>query len=210
VSDVELQSALLLPVPAAEPAVGAHRARLDPSARDGVPAHVTVLYPFLPPAEIGPGALAELSALFAGVPPFSFVLDRVRWFGDSVVWLGPSQESPFRALTELTAGAYPACPPYGGVYEDVVPHLTIGQAGDPAPLRAAAEAVRPLLPIATTAADVILMTGPRPGRSSGSPGQWRHVASFPLGREEGRGLPGGDAHPRADVPHEAIGGVARE
>src|ERR1700761_7063123 len=46
------QSALLIRVPAAEPAVGAHRARLDASARDGVPAHLTVLYPFLPPAQI--------------------------------------------------------------------------------------------------------------------------------------------------------------
>ena len=44
------QSALLILVPAAEPAVGEHRARLDASARDGVPAHLTVLYPFLPPA----------------------------------------------------------------------------------------------------------------------------------------------------------------
>jgi hypothetical protein len=43
-----MQSALLLPVPAAEAAVGPYRALLDPSARDGVPAHITVLYPFLP------------------------------------------------------------------------------------------------------------------------------------------------------------------
>jgi hypothetical protein len=33
--EVEVQSALLLPVPAAEAAVGARRARLDASARDG-------------------------------------------------------------------------------------------------------------------------------------------------------------------------------
>ena len=37
------ETALLLPVPAAEPAVSDHRARLDEAARDGVPAHVTVL-----------------------------------------------------------------------------------------------------------------------------------------------------------------------
>src|SRR5580692_8496163 len=121
-----MQSALLLTVPAAEAAVGPHRARLDPSARDGVPAHLTVLYPFLPPAEIGPGVLADLSRLFAGTPRFEFTLDRVRWFGESVVWLGPSDESPFRALTTLASAAYPSCSPYGGVYEDVVPHLTMG------------------------------------------------------------------------------------
>jgi 2'-5' RNA ligase len=187
VVDVEMQSALLLPVPAAEAAVGPHRARLDPSARDGVPAHVTVLYPFLPPAEIGPDVLAELSGLFAGVPRFGFTLDRVRWFGESVVWLGPSDESPFRALTELAAEAYPGCSPYGGVYEDVVPHLTIGQdgtvgqGGGLAELRAAAEAVRSLLPIATEATEVILMTGPKPGASAQPAGRWQLVATFPLG-----------------------------
>jgi 2'-5' RNA ligase len=180
-SGVELESALLLLVPAAEAAVGAQRARLDSSARDGVPAHVTVLYPFLPPAEIGPEVLAELSRLFAGMPRFSFTLDRVRWFGESVVWLGPSDESPFRALASLAVAAYPSCPPYRGAHEDVVPHLTIGHLGGPAELRAAAEEVRPLLPITTEATEVSLMAGPTPGRASGPPGQWQTVASFPLG-----------------------------
>ena len=180
-SDVDLQSALLLTVPAAEAAVGPHRARLDPSARDGVPAHLTVLYPFLRPAEIGPDLLEALSRLFAGVTRFAFTLDRVRWFGESVVWLGPSDESPFRALTELAAAAYPGCPPYGGVYEDVVPHLTLGQDDDLAELCAAAEAVRPLLPIATEATEVTLMAGPRPGAPSEPAGRWQFVASFPLG-----------------------------
>jgi hypothetical protein len=180
-SDAEMQSALLLSVPAAEAAVGAHRARLDATAHDGVPAHLTVLYPFLPPAEIGPGVLAELSALFAEVPRFSFILDRVRWFGDSVVWLGPADESPFRALTALAATAYPSRPPYGGVHPDPVPHLTIGHLGGPAQLRAAAEAVRPQLPIAAEATQVSLLAGPDPGRPSGSPGQWRRIAAFPLG-----------------------------
>jgi hypothetical protein len=181
VSDVELQSALLLTVPAAEAAVGPHRARLDASAHDGVPAHLTVLYPFLPPAEIGPGVLAELSRLFAGTPRFGFTLDRVRWFGESVVWLGPSDEAPFRALTERAALAYPSRPPYGGAHPDTVPHLTIGHRGEPAELRAAGEAVRPLLPIRAEATEVTLMAGPEPGQPSAPPGQWRTVASFPLG-----------------------------
>jgi hypothetical protein len=181
VSDVETQSALLLAVPAAEAAVGAHRARLDASARDGVPAHLTVLYPFLPPTEIGPGVLAELSRLFAGTPRFDFTLDRVRWFSESVVWLGPSDESPFRALTQRTALAYPSCPPYGGQHPDTVPHLTVGHLGGPAELRAAGEAVRPLLPITAQASEVTLMAGPKPGPHSGPPGRWRTVASFPLG-----------------------------
>jgi hypothetical protein len=48
-------------------------------------------------------------------------------------------------------------------------------------MRAAAEAVRPLLPIATESIEVTLMAGPKPGRPPGSPGHWRTVASLPLG-----------------------------
>jgi 2'-5' RNA ligase len=182
---VELESALILPVPAAEAAVGEHRARLDASSRDGVPAHVTVLYPFLPPGQIGPEVQAELARMFAAVPRFSFTLDQVRWFGESVVWLGPSDESPFRKLTALAVAAYPSCLPYRGAHEDVVPHLTVGdlstgRPGGPSELRAAGEAVRPLLPITTEAAEVTLMTGPAPGRA-GQSGQWQTVASFSLG-----------------------------
>src|ERR1700760_274772 len=106
------QSALLLPVPAAEPAVGRHRARLDASARDGVPAHLTVLYPFLPPALIDDAVRASLRRLFAGFPAFAFTLDRVCWFGQDVVWLAPRDPAPFQALLTATWAAFPACPPY--------------------------------------------------------------------------------------------------
>ena len=47
-----LESALIVPVPEVEPLVGLHRAALDPAAKLGVPAHVTIVYPFLPPEQI--------------------------------------------------------------------------------------------------------------------------------------------------------------
>jgi hypothetical protein len=176
----DLESALLLLVPAAEPVVGEHRARFDASARDGVPAHLTVLYPFLPPALIDDTALASLIALFAGYPAFGFTLDRVGWFDDSVVWLGPRDEAPFRALTERAFAAFPSCPPYRGQYAEVIPHLTIGHEGDLGALRAAAESVRPYLPIEAAAAEITLMAGPSPGTPGTAPGQWRALAAFPL------------------------------
>jgi 2'-5' RNA ligase len=174
------QSALVVLAPAAEPAVGEHRARLDASARDGVPAHLTVLYPFLPPALIDDAALASLAALFAAVPAFTFTLDRVGWFGEDVVWLGPRDEAPFRALTRLACAAFPSCPPYGGQYADTVPHLTVGHLGDQAALRAAAEAVRPSLPIEAEATHVTLLAGPSPETPGTPPGLWRKAAAFPL------------------------------
>jgi 2'-5' RNA ligase len=181
-----LQSALLLLVPAAEPAVGEHRAWLDASARDGVPAHLTVLYPFLPPALIDDAVLTSLAALFAGFPAFAFTLDRVGWFGENVVWLGPRDEAPFRALTALAFQAFPSWAPYGGRHDDVVPHLTIGHQGGTPALRAAAAAVGPHLPIGGTATTVTLMAGPVPGTPGTPPGQWRQLAAFPLAGHESR------------------------
>lgn len=175
------ETALLVPVPAAEPAVGRHRARLDEAARDGVPAHITVLYPFLPPAGIDEPLLASLGRLFAGFAAFEFTLDRVSWFGEQVIWLGPRDPAPFSALTSLAFATFPCCPPYGGQHAEVIPHLTIGHAGGQQALRAAAESVSPCLPIEATAAEVILMTGPRPGTAGTPPGQWRTIAAFPLG-----------------------------
>ena len=175
------ETALLVPVPAAEPAVGQHRARLDEAARDGVPAHITVLYPFLPPAGIDEALLAALGRMFAGHASFGFTLDKVGWFGDVVVWLGPRDAAPFSALTGLVYAAFPSCPPYGGQHAEVIPHLTIGHVGGPQALRAAAESVRPCLPIEAVASEVILMAGPRPGNPGTPPGQWRTIAAFPLG-----------------------------
>jgi hypothetical protein len=176
------ETILLLPVPAAEPAVGRHRARLVDSARGGVPAHITVLYPFLPPAQISGQLLASLGRLFAGFAAFEFTLDRVGWFGEEVVWLGPRDLAPFRALTSAAFAAFPSCPPYGGQHAGPhCPHLTIGKAGERQALSAAAESVRPCLPIEATAAEVVLMAGPNPGTPGTPPGQWRTVATFPLG-----------------------------
>jgi len=41
------QTALIAPVPEAEACVGAWQARFDRSAALGVPAHITVLHPFI-------------------------------------------------------------------------------------------------------------------------------------------------------------------
>jgi 2'-5' RNA ligase len=185
------ESALLIKVPTAEPAVAPYRSRLDWSAPLGVPAHITVLYPFLPPADIGAEVLASLSRLFASARRFSFVLYRTGWFGEQVLWLGPEEEGPFRALTQTAFAAFPSCPPYGGQFADVVPHLTVGDTGPLSELHAAAEAVRPHLPIAGEATEVTLMTGPSAGSAGGMPARppaglsagpsWTTVAAFPLG-----------------------------
>lgn len=173
------ESALLVTVPAAEPAVARHRSRLDTSAAVDVPAHITVLYPFLPQDLIDANTHATLTRLFASVPGFRFTLDRTRWFPDPVLWLGPSDPAPFSALTELVAAAFPSCPPYGGRFAEVIPHLTIGEGAPRAELEAAEAQIRFHLPIHAEATEVTLMTGPPPGCAP-TAGRWTTVATFSL------------------------------
>jgi hypothetical protein len=63
------ETALIFPVPEAEALVSRLREKYDPSAAVGVPAHVTILYPFLAPDAVGAGDVAALTTLFASAPP---------------------------------------------------------------------------------------------------------------------------------------------
>jgi hypothetical protein len=169
------QSGLIIEVPAAEPAVRHHREHLDASAPLGVPAHITVLFPFMPPETIDQAALTGLGELFAEVSRFRFVLDRTDWFGDDVLWLGPGDSRPFRALTQRVFRAYPAYPPFQGQFDDVVPHLTIGHGHPLSALRSAEDSVQTRLPIEACADEVTLMTQQSAG------GHWTKTAFFKLG-----------------------------
>ena len=113
-------------VPEAEPLVAALRSRFDPSAAVDVPAHITVLYPFMPPAQLTPELLARAAGALRGLDPFSFTLARVRRF-PGVLYLAPEPSAPFVAMTEALVQAFPAFPPFGGVHDRIVPHLTVAQ-----------------------------------------------------------------------------------
>jgi hypothetical protein len=56
------RSALIVTIPEAEEAVAPHRAQFDEAAAFGIPAHVTVLFPFMPPSEVNArGSVRALS-----------------------------------------------------------------------------------------------------------------------------------------------------
>ena len=117
------QTALVILVPEAEALVAEHRQRHDPSAAAGVPAHVTVLYPFRSVVDdIAADAVGEIAA---GVPAFDVVFTTLARFPGEVVYLVPEPAEPFRRLTAATAAAFPDCPPYGGAIVDPVPHHVI-------------------------------------------------------------------------------------
>ena len=58
------RTALIVPVPEAEPQIAELRLAHDSSAARGVPAHVTILFPFLDTDELDEAAVAELISRF--------------------------------------------------------------------------------------------------------------------------------------------------
>ena len=70
------QSAVILPVPEADAVIGEWRRRLDRSAAWGVPAHVTLLFPFVAPADIDARVLAAVADAIAGNGPVAFSSSR--------------------------------------------------------------------------------------------------------------------------------------
>lgn len=122
------QSALIVRVPEAEPYVAHWRERFDPSARLGVPAHITLLYPFMSPELIGREVLEQLRAVVGATCRFAFTLKSVRRF-PGALYLAPEPAAPFIALTQRLVHQFPEFPPYGGQYKVVVPHLSVAYGG---------------------------------------------------------------------------------
>lgn len=164
------RTALIIAVPEAEPVVGEWRERYD-NARLGVPAHVTLLFPFVPREQLDDALLAELSELIASQPAFSFSLSRVEHFPD-VTWLAPEPSEPFRRLTQLIFSRYPDYPPYEGIHDEIIPHLTVAAAA----MRDQVDsALTPQLPIDAEAREVTLLV-------ENQSGHWRSGGQFLLAR----------------------------
>jgi 2'-5' RNA ligase len=169
------ETAIVVRIPQADEVVGPLRARLDPAAALGVPAHVTVLAPFVAPCGLDDKVLSKLADVVRSVPAFDVTFARVAWFGQEVVWLAPDPAGPFSALTRAVCAKFPDYPPYGGGFPDVVPHLTIGMDQPADVLAQAGLAAQPALPISARVTALTLMQGSR------EPESWHIVAEFPLG-----------------------------
>lgn len=170
------ESAVLIPVPEAEPLVGRWRERYDPSATVGVPAHITLLYPFIDPDAIDGLILRRLEEVFAGVLILDYTLGGPSSFGDDVLWLAPDPAEPFLAMTNALTETF-GLKPYSGTIEEVTPHLTVVDASSGAGIDVMNEARDALvgsLPIAARAHEAWLM-------EQGDDERWRTRATFGFG-----------------------------
>ena len=165
----EGDSALLVAIPEAEHVVGPLRLEHDAVAADGIPAHVTVLYPFVPRDRLTEEVRHAISAIFRAFPTFDYRLERVARFGDTTVYLAPEPAEVFARLRDAVHARFPEHPPYGGVFDAVIPHLTVGDGLD-GPTADALEA---------TAREALASKGPVVGRATrvdmmirGPDGRW--------------------------------------
>ncbi len=121
-------TALVVCVGEADARIDDLRQRFDPVRARGVPAHLTLLYPFVPLALRSPGVLARVVTILNQFAAFDFRLARVGRFADTA-FLAPQPARPFIAMSEALAQAFPDFPPYGGGHASVVPHLSVGRGG---------------------------------------------------------------------------------
>ena len=132
--------------------------------------HITLLGPFVDRDDVDENLLTAIREILAPTQSFAYELASVGRFSDGTVYVAPDPDEPFIQLTRLLYSAFPQWPPYGGAFDDVVPHASIGKTLS----EAALAALRVQLPISATARAVTLTW-------------WSHsnaeeLARFPLSR----------------------------
>jgi len=165
------ESAVIIPIPEVEPIVGPLRLQYDAAAHLGVPAHITLLYPFYP-AQAALDEITILRHFCASIEAFPFSFTEVRRF-PTTAYLHPDKSETFAQITRTLVTMWPACKPYRGDFSEIIPHLTVADKVDSQVVGAVEIALRRQLPIRCVARDVWLLT-------SDNTGMWSKAACLPL------------------------------
>lgn len=95
---------------------------LTEAAADGMPPHITLLWPWLP--AVTSEAVDRLREVTSRIPPFAVSLGTTGRF-PGVLYLEPKPLPPLLALARAVWAAFPETPPYGGTLDhEPVMHLT--------------------------------------------------------------------------------------
>jgi len=164
-------TALVVLVPEADPAIGKWRALFDSSAHEHMPAHVTVLYPFTPVGLIDDAEIAAMREFFARQRHGELIFNAIEsWPG--VLWLDPQSQECLELL-DRTHRRWPEHLPYGRTDIEPVPHLTIGVDIPETKVGRVRDEIGPQLPLVSRldAVDLMVFDGVR----------WESRRRFPLG-----------------------------
>jgi len=144
--------ALVVPFPGLVEPVG---------VENDLPAHVTLLVP-------SPGDAAAVAEVLGRFEAFDVSFPRLERF-PGLVWLAPEPAEPFVAMTEAMVERFPEYPPYGGIHDRIVPHLTVAKTQ----LDETAALVEPILPLRSRSESIALYEHVEAAH-------WREVETFVL------------------------------
>ncbi|WP_216216549.1 2'-5' RNA ligase family protein [Amycolatopsis aidingensis] len=122
------KSAVVIPVPAADPLLDSVRQRHPGIVRD-VPAHLSVLYPFLTAEELDAEAVGTLESICAAHPPAEIGFTSCAR-EPGFVYLPPEPPAAVRELSTAVRRHWPGLLPYDGAFGDPPPHLTVAMGID--------------------------------------------------------------------------------
>lgn len=149
------------------------RRRSVPDAANGVPAHLTMLYPFMDVAALNQEVRRAIAVVAQRHRPISYRMTGPHRWPDTV-YVGVEPEAPFVTLQADLAAAFPPYPIYGRPAGFVfVPHITVAEG-------AAADDRRTLDDPGWTSVAVDAV-GRRLELIASDGGRWERIWSLPLG-----------------------------
>jgi 2'-5' RNA ligase len=151
------------------------RRRLVGNAADGVPAHLTLLHPFIEPGVLGSEVRRRLGAVAARHPSFEYRLSGMATW-PLAVYVAVRPVDPFVRLQRDLQAAFPDFPIYGEPAGfGFVPHVTVADRDHVAEPGLGADPAWAALPRPARATAIELI-----GTDAG--GRWRLIWRLPLGR----------------------------
>jgi hypothetical protein len=136
----------------------AHRELYPERIPEHIPFGITLLYPWLPAADVTQDDLERLRSFFTARPPLEFALTSVAEFPGAVAYAVPQPDDNLRATMQALWALYPQCPPYGEPGSSPSPHATLTRYANPinATFEQAKARVEPLLPVDCVVSEAIL------------------------------------------------------
>ncbi|GEM_PF-734120 len=97
-----------------------------PDSQTRIPAHMTIMYPFVPFDQLANTA-RKLREICSQIEPFELTLAGYGTF-PGAVYMQLVNPEPFKAMYRTIFAAFPDYPPYRGVFgDDLHPHVTVAE-----------------------------------------------------------------------------------
>jgi len=102
------------------------RRQYTPESLIRIPAHLTLMFPFVP-HELLDAAAQTIKSVCANIEPFDITLAGYGQF-PRTIFMQPTNPEPINAVFRKLYAVFPQYPPYGGAYgDDIYPHVTVAE-----------------------------------------------------------------------------------